>query len=113
LDSDIEFKQDRRFTIPDTNWHYFRCTFTSPEEMDSNNGIGFSAETPFELWHLKLEEGSVATSWSISPFDIEGSLDDTKTNYDNYLHQDIIFDKLFKDPKTNLISDGIVLLDSS
>ena len=113
LDNEIEFKQDRRFTIPDTNWHYFRCTFTSPEEMDNNNGIGFSAETPFELWHLKLEEGSVATSWSISPFDIEGSLEDTKASYDNYLHQDIIFDKLFKDPKTNLVSDGIVLLDSS
>jgi hypothetical protein len=60
-----------------------------------------------------LEEGSVATAWCPAPDDVEENTESTKNKYDNYLAQDAIFDKLFKDPRTGLVSDGIVMLDAS
>jgi hypothetical protein len=62
------------------------------------------------LWHLKLEEGSVATAWCPAPDDVEENTESVKNKYDVYLAQDQVFEKLFKDSKTGLMSDGIVML---
>jgi hypothetical protein len=50
------------------------------------------------LWHAKLERGTVATEWSMSPTDVEENANAEVRKLDNRLLQDEIFEKLFTDP---------------
>jgi hypothetical protein len=52
----------------------------------------------------------VATTWTPAPSDVEEHTEGVKNIYDNYLAQDATFDKLFRDPKTKQLSDGIQLV---
>ena len=125
IDESIEFKDDyfydeanetfkHYFDISDSKWHYFRCSFKTNSGTDNLGcNVGFKCEKPYQLWHVKLEEGTVATAWSPSPLDSEEQIEGSKQAYDAYLAQDEIFDKLFKNSETGLVSDGIVMLDAN
>ena len=103
----------REWTFEDTEWHYFRCTFLTPGDTSSTSNtrrLGFTCEAPFEIWHTKLEEGEIASAWSPAPEDVEDNATVTTNKYDQNLAQDAVFEKLFKDPKTGLMADGISLV---
>lgn len=103
----------REWTFEDTEWHYFRCTFLTPGDTSSTYNtrrLGFTCEAPFEIWHTKLEEGEIASAWSPAPEDVEDNATVTMNKYDQNLAQDAVFEKLFKDPKTGLMADGISLV---
>ena len=111
LDNDITFSQSTEWTLPNTYWHYFRCTFWTPEGSGKEDReIGFSCEGPYNLWHVKLEEGSVATAWSAAPEDVENNAIAVKDQYNYYLNQDRMFNKLFQDKTTGQLADGIQLI---
>ena len=82
----------------DSKWIRFEHTFQVPKFEDSADlTITFKADTPFALWHTKLEYGSIATAWSPAPGDTEDAVVNQQTQYDTYLSQDKIFDKLVTD----------------
>lgn len=103
----------KQWTFEDSEWHYFRCTFMTPGETSStfrDLDIGFTCNSPFEIWHAQLEQGEIASAWSPSPEDVDDNTVSTTGKYDQNLAQDQIFDKLFKDPVTGLKADGISLV---
>jgi hypothetical protein len=47
-------------------WEYLTLVFTAEE----NDTITFAADSnDFQIWHPKVEEGTVATTWGASPKD--------------------------------------------
>ena len=93
-------------TIDDSKWHYFTCVFIRKGSI-----IGFECSKSFYLWHAKLEEGTVASSWSPAAEDLEeNAIASADNKVDHYLKQDVLFDKLFTDPETGLKTDGIALV---
>ena len=111
LDSEYDFEDIDKITtdgvtIDDSKWHYFTCVF-----IRKGSAIGFECSKPFYLWHAKLEEGTVASSWSPAAEDLEENATASVDNkVDHYLKQDVLFDKLFTDPETGLKTDGIALV---
>lgn len=111
LDNEYDFEDIDKITtdgvtIDDSKWHYFTCIFV-------RNGaiIGFECSKSFYLWHAKLEEGTVASSWSPAAEDLEeNAIASVDNKVDHYLKQDVLFDKLFTDPETGLKTDGIALV---
>ena len=130
LDNIEQYNVSDSFELKDTEWHYFQCTFryepkcssceklkyececSNPSYSKDDQTIGFVHEVPYSLWHAKLEEGSVATSWVFNSNDIEANSKSDKNQLDNKLYQNTMFDKLFKDPVTGELIDGYELVSS-
>ena len=114
LEHDSTINTSNSLKLQDTDWKYFECTFQTPQLDDNTTfDVGFKYPNPYNLWHVKLEQGSVATAWSMAEEDIEENEELLEENYNNYLNQDTVFTKLFTDPKTGLMTDGIQLVPAS
>ena len=98
-----------------SKWTYFEYTFIAPyrvgDELAATDlRVTFNMDCNCYLWHVKLEQGSIATTWCPSNRDAEMNVQNTKDQYDQYLAQDEIFNKLIKDPVTGQTMVGIWLL---
>lgn len=98
-----------------SKWTYFEYTFVAPYKIGegpiaTDLKISFDVDCNCYLWHVKLEQGSIATTWCPSNRDAEMNVQNTKDQYDQYLAQDEIFNKLVKDPVTGQTMVGIWLL---
>ena len=98
-----------------SKWTYFEYTFIAPyrvgDELAATDlRVTFNMDCNCYLWHVKLEQGSIATTWCPSNRDAEMNVQNTKDQYDQYLAQDEIFNKLVKDPVTGQTMVGIWLL---
>ena len=114
LEHDSTINTSSSLKLQDTDWKYFECTFQTPHLDDNTTfDVGFKYPKSYSLWHVKLEQGSVATAWSMAEEDIEENEELLEENYNNYLNQDTVFTKLFTDPKTGLMTDGIQLVPAS
>jgi hypothetical protein len=74
-------------TFNGSEWTYFEYTFTATRGYDKMR-VAFKADCNFYLWHAKLEEGSIATTWHPSKEDTEANVENVKDQYDTYLAQD-------------------------
>lgn len=92
-----------------SEWTYFEYTFRAAPGYDKIR-VAFKSNCNFYLWHAKLEEGSIATTWHPSKEDTEANVENVKDQYDTYLAQDQIFNKLVKDPVTGQAMVGIWMI---
>lgn len=92
-----------------SEWTYFEYTFRAAPGYDKMR-VAFKSNCNFYLWHAKLEEGSIATTWHPSKDDIENNVENVKDQYDTYLAQDQIFNKLVKDPISGKTMVGIWMI---
>ena len=96
--------EDNLFKMTNKDWFYFERnvvlnTVDEDENIkDKEITITFTSPVDFYLYHAKFEEGSVATDWSLSRWDVQQGNDSTKNTYDQYLTQDKIFKKLITNP---------------
>ena len=61
-------------------------------------------------WKPMILRLCIINKWSPAPEDVEDNASVTMNKYDQNLAQDAVFEKLFKDPKTGLMADGISLV---
>lgn len=94
-----------------SQWTYFSHTFKIPAGKTSFK-VGFNSTSDYALWHLKLENGSIATEWTPAPEDTEDIVAAESKKYDIYLTQERIFDKLTTDENGNRMV-GIWILDGA
>ena len=94
-----------------SQWTYFSHTFKIPAGKTSFK-VGFNSTSDYALWHLKLENGSIATEWTPAPEDTEDIVAAESKKYDIYLTQERIFDKLTTDENGNRMV-GIWILDDA
>ena len=92
-----------------SEWTYFEYTFRAAPGYDKIR-VAFQSNCNFYLWHAKLEEGSIATTWHPSKDDTEENVENVRDQYDTYLAQDQIFNKLVKDPVTGQAMVGIWMI---
>ncbi len=101
-------------TFTKNEWTYFEYTasiITGYTALQAE----FKGTCDFYLWHAKLEEGSIATTWCPAKDDVDEDMSNTQNQYDLYLSQDAIFNKLIKDPITgnNMVGIWMVPIEDS
>lgn len=101
-------------TFTKNEWTYFEYTASIITGYTSLQAE-FKGTCDFYLWHAKLEEGSIATTWCPAKNDVDEDMSNTQNKYDLYLSQDAIFNKLIKDPITgnNMVGIWMVPIEDS
>lgn len=93
------------------NWTYFEYT-VAVNSQATHLKVEFTGTRNFYLWHAKFEQGSVATTWSPSPEDDNANVVNSQNQYNNYLNQDIVFNKLITNPINGKQMVGIWMVPS-
>ena len=97
------------YAFGNVNWVYFEYTVIAKAGFTKLR-VTFKGDCNYCLWHAKAEEGSIATTWCPSEDDSDANVINVRDNYDMYLAQDAIFNKLVKDPITGQTMVGIWML---
>lgn len=115
--SEANLNLNNSIEINNQEWFYFEKTViitedSSTETSERNIRITFECPADFYLYHAKVEQGSIATGWTLSAWDVNQGIVLESSSYNAYLNQDKIFERLITDNATGQPMVGIWMIDT-
>lgn len=115
--SEANLNLNNSIEINNQEWFYFEKTViitedSNTETSERNVRITFECPADFYLYHAKVEQGSIATGWTLSAWDVNQGIALESSSYNAYLNQDKIFERLITDNATGQPMVGIWMIDT-